>query len=356
MNINSQASVGTAGRGGRPWRLPVLTIVCAGLVAAGCSSSPSSGSSGSSASAAATPKGTVSVAYASSLTFLNEKVAAPAFTTATGYKYTGRGDSSGALEADIASNSITPNVFESVGGDNITPLEPKYTKWFIPYAGTQMVVAYNPKSKYASDFKAYADGSKPLQGLFKLMETPGFKLGRTDPNIDPQGRDFIYMLELAQMYYHLPKDTVSKILGTTDTGTANSPQIFAESSLDATLQSGQLDASSAFITQAVELHLPYIKLPAAINLGDAALADQYAKATVTIKPPGKPKATKSGSPQVIDITIIGKPTPAGIAFVKYTLSPAGLAQYKQGGFTLITPTVTGDSSAVPSAVRSELGG
>ena len=156
------------------------------------------------------------MAYASSLTFLNEKVAAPAFTKATGYKYTGRGDSSGALEADIAAKEITPNVFEAVGGDNITPLQPKFTKWYIPYAGTQMVVAYNPKSKYASDFKAYADGSKPLKGLFTLMQTPGFKLGRTDPNIDPQGRDFIYMLELAQMYYHLPSDTVSKILGTTD--------------------------------------------------------------------------------------------------------------------------------------------
>jgi molybdate/tungstate transport system substrate-binding protein len=207
-------------------------------------------------------------------------------------------------------------VFEAVGGDNIMPLEPKFTKWFIPYAGTQMVVAYNPKSKYASDFKAYADGSKPLKALFTLLQTPGLKLGRTDPNIDPQGRDFIYMLELAQMHYNLPKDTVSKILGTSDYGTANSSQIYAES----------------------------------------ALASQYAKATVTIKPPGMPKSTKSGSPQVIDITIIGKPTPAGTAFVKYTLSPAGLAQYKQGGFTLITPTVTGDSSAVPSAVTSELGG
>ena len=241
-------------------------------------------------------------------------------------------------------------MFEAVGGDNIMPLEPKFTKWFIPYAGTQMVVAYNPKSKYASDFKAYADGSKPLKGLFTLLQTPGLKLGRTDPNIDPQGRDFIYMLELAQMHYNLPKNTVSKILGTSDYGTSNSSQIYAESSLDSTLQSGQLDASSAFITQAVELHLPYIKLPPAINLGDAALASQYAKATVTIKPPGMPKATKSGSPQVIDITIIGTPTPAGIAFVKYTLSPAGLAQYKQGGFTLITPAVTGDASAVPSAV------
>ena len=77
---------------------------------------------------------------------------------------------------------------------------------------------------------------------------------------------------------------------------------------------------------------------------------------MTHHPAGQAQGHQDGLAQVIDITIIGKPTPAGIAFVKYTLSPAGLAQYKQGGFTLITPTVTGDSSAVPSAVRSELGG
>jgi molybdate/tungstate transport system substrate-binding protein len=332
----------------------LLVLICAALLAAGCGSS--SNSPGSSSSSSPAVHGTASVAYASSLQFLNEKVASPAFTKATGYQFTGHGDASGALEADIAAKELTPNVFESVGADNITPLEPSFTKWYIPYAGTQMVVAYNPNSKYASQFKAYADGSKPLKGLFTLLETKGLKLGRTDPNIDPQGRDFIYMLELAQMYYHLPKDTVSKILGTSDYGTANSSQIFAESSLDATLQSGQLDASSAFITQAVELHLDYIKLPPQISLADASMASQYAKATVTIKPPGKPKTTKSGSPQVIDITIIGKPTPAGTAFVKYTLSQTGLAQYKAGGFTLITPTVVGDSSAVPAAIRNELGG
>jgi molybdate/tungstate transport system substrate-binding protein len=239
-----------------------------------------------------------------------------------------------------------------VGGDNITPLEPKFTNWYVQYAGTSMVVAYNPKSKYASQFKAIADGSKPLQDLFTLLETPGLKLGRTDPNIDPQGRDFIYMLELAQMYYHLPSDTAAKILGTSDFGSASSSQIFAESSLDSTLESGQLDAASAFVTQAIELHLDYIPLPAAINLGSAADAAQYAKAKVTITG-GK---TKSGSPQVIDITIVGNPTPAAIAFVKYTLSPAGLAQYKTGGFTLLTPTVTGSTSSVPSAISSELGG
>jgi molybdate/tungstate transport system substrate-binding protein len=326
---------------------------CLGVVLAACSSASSTSSSGGSASspASAEPKGTVNVAYASSLQFLNEKAVSAAFSAAQGYTFSGRGASSGDLEADIAAGEISPDVFEAVGGDNITPLEPTFTKWYIQYAGTSMVVAYNPKSKYASQFKAIADGRQPVSGLFKLMQQPGFKLGRTDPNIDPQGRDFIFMLELAQSYYHLPSGTVAKILGTPDFGTANSSQIYAESSLDATLQSGQLDASSAFITQAVELHLPYIRLPDAINLGSFADAAQYKKATVTIKG-GK---VKKGSPQVIDITLIGKPTAAGTAFVRYTLSPAGLAQYKQGGFTVLTPKVFGDSSAVPAAIKSELG-
>jgi molybdate/tungstate transport system substrate-binding protein len=326
----------------------LLVITCVALAAAAC------GSSSSTSSAPAKPTGTANLAAASSLTYLNEKVVGPAFTKAEGYKFSGQYNASGDLESDIASGEISPNVFESVGGDNITPLMPKFTKWYVQYAGTSMVVAYNPSSKYASDFKAFADGSKPLSGLFTLMETPGFKLGRTDPNIDPQGRDFIYMLELAQMYYHLPSDTVSKILGTTDWGTASSPQIFAESSLDATLQSGQLDASSAFVTQAVELHLDYIPLPPAINLGDMSMAAQYMKASVTITSGGQ-KVTKHGSPQVIDLTIIGKPTSAGVAFAKYTLSPTGLALYKKGGFTLFPLTVTGDSSAIPAAIKSELG-
>ncbi|HEY0716503.1 MAG TPA: substrate-binding domain-containing protein [Streptosporangiaceae bacterium] len=337
----------------------VAGLAAVAVAAAGCSSSssPSGGSSArasgsASASDSAKPKGTVNVAYASSLQFLNEKIVSPAFTRAQGYTFSGRGAASGDLETDIAGGEISPNVFESVGGDNITPLQPKYTKWYVQYAGTSIVLAYNPKSRYASQFKAVADGSRPVCSLFSgTLRTPGLKLGRTDPNVDPQGRDFIYMLELAQTYCKLPSDTVAKILGTADFGTASSPQIFAESSLDSTLQSGQLDASSAFITQAVELHLDYIKLPDAISLASFADAAAYSKATVSLKN-GK---TKKGSPQVIDITSIGTPTAAGTAFIRYTLSSAGLAQYSRAGFTVLTPTVFGDKSAVPAVIRSELG-
>jgi molybdate/tungstate transport system substrate-binding protein len=327
-----------------------LAIACVALAVVTPGSTAQAASTGTRQPSAAKPSGTVNVAYASSLEYLDEKVAGPAFTKAEGYTYSGRGGASGDLESDIASGEISPNVFESVGGDNITPLEPKFTNWYVQYAGTSIVVAYNPKSKYASQFAALASGKEPLSDLFTLMETPGFKLGRTDPNIDPQGRDFIFMLELAQSYYHLPADTVTKILGG-PASSANSPEIFSEASLDATLQSGQLDASSAFITQAIELHLPYIKLPAVINLGSFADAALYKKASVTITG-GK---VKKGSPQVIDITIVGTPTPAAVAFVQYTLSKTGLAQYKQGGFTILTPTAFGSPGTIPAPIKSELG-
>ena len=343
--------------GSHSWRGGLVLLACIGLAAVGCSSSSSSGKSPGSSHSSSTPakpSGTANVAYAASLQALNEKVVGPAFTSAEGFQYSGRAGASDALSQEISSGEISPNVFQSVGKDPIVALQPKFTSWFVTYAATQIVVAYNPKSKYASQFKAIASGKESLKSLFTLMETPGFKLGRTDPNIDPQGRAFIFMLQLAQLKYHLPADTVSKILGGAALASPKSPQIFDETSLDSTLQSGQLDAASAYINQAVTLHLAYIKLPSDINLGDPAEKANYAKASITITGPAG-KVTKMGGPLAINITTIGTPTPAGIAYVKYVLSPAGLALYKQSGYTLISPPkVTG--TGIPAAVQSELGG
>jgi len=348
----------TQRRSWRRGRYPLLLAACLGLAVAGCGSSgsgsagPSGSASASASIAPAAASGTANVAYAASLVYLNEKIAGPGFAKSSGMTYSGRSGPSDGLSAEIASGEISPDVFESVGSDPITALEPKFTTWYVQYASTSIVVAYNPKSKYASQFKAIASGRKPVSDLYPLMEKPGFKLGRTDPNTDPQGRAFIYMLQLAQAKYHLPADTVTKIVGS-QPASASSSQVYAEASLDATLQSGQLDAASAYQSQAIQLHLPYITLPAGINLGSAADAAQYKKASITITG----NVTRHGSPLVIDITAIGKPSTAGTAFVAYVLSPAGLALHKQGGYTLITPpTVVGDSRAIPASVKSELGG
>jgi molybdate/tungstate transport system substrate-binding protein len=336
------------GRGARISALLSLTLLA--LAAAGCGSSSSSGGSSpsGSGSGSAAASGTANVAYAASLAFLNEKIVGPAFTKATGLKYSGRAGPSNGLEAEIASGQIAPDVFESVGGDNITPLFPKFTSWYVEFATTSIVLAYNPKSKYASQFEAIGSGKKPITDLFPILEKPGFKLGRTDPNLDPQGRAFIYMLELAQMVYHLPASTVTKIIGSAP-GSASSKEIFDEAALEPRLEAGQLDASSAYLSQAIQLHLHYIKLPASINLGSPGLAPEYKKASVTITG----NVVKHGSPLTIDITTI-KNSAAGAKFAAYVLSPAGLALHKQGGYNLLPKTLTG--SGEPAAVKSELGG
>jgi molybdate/tungstate transport system substrate-binding protein len=336
-------NTGSAGRALRAW--PLAALVTAGLVLTACGSSTSTSSSGAKA------KGTADVAYAASLGFLNEKVFGPAFHSAKGFGYSGQAGESGALEAEIAAKAITPNVFQAVGADNITPLFPKFSKWLVQYAGTQMTVAYNPASKYGSDFAAIASGSKPICDLFPIMEKKGFLLGRTDPNTDPQGRSFIYMIELATTYCHLPASTVTKILGS-PLASSSSSQVFAETSLLAHLQAGQLDASSAYLSQAIQLHLHYIKLPPAINLGDPAMKAQYHNASITITG----NVTKHGSPLAYVVTIIGKPTSASTAFVAFVLSPAGRALYQREGYDLLTPTVTGDAGAVPAAVKAAMGG
>jgi molybdate/tungstate transport system substrate-binding protein len=341
-------------RGARLGALAAIT--CMGIAAAGCSSSsPSTSASASptatataTASTSATPaSGTAQVAYAASLAFLNEKIVGPAFATASGLKYSGTAGPSDGLESEIASKVIAPDAFEAVGGDNITPLFPKFTSWYVQYAATSIVLAYNPKSKYASQLKALASGKKPIKDLFTLLQTPGLKLGRTDPNTDPQGRAFIYMLELAQLKYHLPANTVTKIIGS-PIASAKSSQIFDEATLESTLQSGQLDASTAYLSQAKQLHLSYITLPSAINLGDAADATAYHNASITITG----NVTKHGSPLTVDITVINN-SASGAKFVAYVLSPAGLALHQQGGYTLLKPTLTG--SGAPASVTSELG-
>jgi molybdate/tungstate transport system substrate-binding protein len=331
------------------WTGSLAVIAGAAIAIAGCGGSSGS-SGGSSGGSGGKVSGTANVAYAASLTNLNEKVIGPDFTKAMGPAYSGRAGPSLGLSQEISSGEITPNVFESIGGKPIEALEPKLTTWYIQFAASPIVVAYNPNSKYASQFKAIAEGSKPISGLFSLMEKPGFKLGRTDPNLDPQGQAFILMLMLAQQQYHLPSSMVDKVIQGTPSS-AKSTTIFDETALEPRLQAGQLDAASAYRSQAIQLHLSYITLPSTINFGDPAMKDQYAKASFNLAD-GTPEM---GKPLVVDITTIGKSNAAGNAFVAYVLSPAGLALHKQGGYTLLKPTAFGDTAAIPASIRKDLG-
>src|SRR5581483_8712231 len=101
-----------------------------------------------------------------------------------------------------------------------------------------------------------ASGKRGATSWWELLQTPGLRFGRTDPSTDPQGRNIIFALQLAEGYYKQP-GLAMRIIGTV----VNPAQIFSEPTLEARLQSGELDAASAYKVQPGTFGLPYIRLP-----------------------------------------------------------------------------------------------
>jgi molybdate/tungstate transport system substrate-binding protein len=305
-------------------RFAVVGLAFIGLAAAGCSSSSSSSTSAASspsassaasspaASPAATGSGAVNVLYAGSLVNLIAKQVGPAFQTASGYSVSGEGAGSTALVTDIkgkvdkgdvfisASPTATKTLMGSANGD--------WVSWYVSYASSNLVLGYNPNSKFAADIK-----SKPW---YEAITEPGLKLGFTDPVVDPKGK------LTAQALSDTAKSKNLSALTTIENDKGN---VFPEETLVARLQSGQLDAGFFYTAEAVPAKIPTVPL-----------AGEDLKATYTIS------------------TLKGAPNEAGAeAFVAYLLGPSGQAFLKQDGFDLISPPkVTG--SGVPAAVESAL--
>ena len=216
------------------------------------------------------------VAYAGSMGSMMDGAVKPAVAKSLNAELQGRAQGSTGLANLIVAGSIRPDVFISVTpGPMRNVLKAGKAGNAVPIARTEMVIAYSPKSQFASDLaKANQTGAKPW---WQILEAPGFRFGRTDPNTDPQGLNIIFTMQLAAVYYHQP-DLADKILGPQ----INPQQIFQEPQVMARLQAGQLDASSAYKTQPGALGLPFLSLPKEINLGDASMEDTYKKATVTL--------------------------------------------------------------------------
>jgi molybdate/tungstate transport system substrate-binding protein len=216
------------------------------------------------------------VAYAGSMGSMMDGGIRPAIADALGAEFQGRAAGSTGLANLIVAGSIRPDVFISVTPEPMRiVLKAGKAQSAQPIARTEMVIAYNPKSQFAPDFaKTGTSSAKPW---WRILETKGLRFGRTDPNTDPQGLNVIFVMQLAERYYHQP-GLAEKILGPQ----INPEQIFQEPQVMARVQAGQLDASSAYKTQPAALGLPYLSLPAEINLGDATMEKEYQQATVAL--------------------------------------------------------------------------
>jgi molybdate/tungstate transport system substrate-binding protein len=188
----------------------------------------------------------------------------------------------------------------------------------VPIAQTEMVIAYSPKSRFAPQWEAAAKGKADC---WKILQEPGLRFGRTDPVTDPQGRNIIFTVMLAAKVHNQP-DLVERILGQT----INERQIFQEQTVEARLQSGELDAASAYKIQPGPFNLPYLTLPKEINLSAPNVHADHPDVTLSLG--GK---TYTPEPLIYYAAALkDAPNPAGAAaFVKWLTGDQGQAIFRR---------------------------
>jgi molybdate/tungstate transport system substrate-binding protein len=220
----------------------------------------------------------IDVAYAGSMGSMMEGPVKAGVAQALQIEMRGRAAGSDALAKLIIGGSISPDLFISVTpGPMLTVLKAGKANEGVPIARTEMVIAYSPKGEYAQQFAAAAAGTRGAMPWWQVLEHSDMRFGRTDPTVDPQGRNIIFTFQLAETYYNQP-DLIQKVLGQT----INPSQIFLEPTVQVRLQSGELDAASAYKIQPGPFNLPYISLPREINLGDDTMSAYYAQASLTL--------------------------------------------------------------------------
>jgi molybdate transport system substrate-binding protein len=293
----------------------VVGLAAAGLLLAGCGSggstaggAPSSAPAGPASSSSApkiTASGKVQVLYAGSLANLMEQSVGPAFDQATGGDFQGVGAGSTALVSDIKGKVKQGDVFISASTDANSGLmgasNGDWEDWYATFATAPLVIGYNPQSKFVNDLK-----TKPWQ---QVITEPGFRMGSTDPKLDPKGKLAGQALQQAGI-------PVSKV------------QVFPEEQLLGRLQAGQLDAGFFYTSEAADGKL------ATVQLG----SDFKLKATYTA-------TVLNNAPN----------QQGGEAFLQYLFSPQGTAMMKQHGLQLQPITVTGDQTKVPAGLDAALG-
>lgn len=283
-----------------------------------------------SATSAAAAQPVLSVAYAGSMGAVMDKALGPQIERSAGVQFQGRGSGAYGLAHLLAARKITADVFVSITPGPMRILQQAgLVGQAVPVASTRMVIAYSPQGPHARQFEQAAAGKLPW---YRVLEQPGVKFGRTDPKTDPQGRSIVFAMLLAERYYRQP-GLAHRILG--EFG-RNTSQIFAEPSLLSRLQSGQVDASSGYRSAVISHKLPYIALPAQVDLGDPSMSrDWYDKVHFSIDgPDGKPLRL-STQPLVFYAAVLNNaPDPqAGRAFLRLMQGAVGQRMFHAYGYS-----------------------
>lgn len=223
--------------------------------------------------------------------------------------------------------------------DNL--LIPDHADWEIRFAGNEMAIVYDERSRRADEIDSL--------NWYEVLLDPDVAFGRSDPDSDPCGYRTVLTTRLAEQQYGVP--------GLADRLLAKDTRFIRpkETDLLALLESGAIDYIFLYRSVAMQHGLHMVDLPGEIDLGDPAFADLYA--TVSVEVSGTEPGTaivQRGAPMVYAVTIPkNSPSPELAAeFVAFMLDPAkGLAVMERNGQPPLVPAPTDTYYRVPESLR-----
>lgn len=180
-----------------------------------------------------------------------------------------------AVAHDLVQGSLRADVFLPITATPmLTVMRAGLASTALPMARTEMVLVYSPASPYAEQLAA-ASGET---AWWQVLQQPGLRFGRSDPRADPGGRNIIFALMLAAEKYG-QADLVQRVLG----AALNPLQVSVAGNALQQLQQGKLDVSVSYKVSAEAAHLPYVELPADINLGGLTVHAQHPEIHLTLE-------------------------------------------------------------------------
>lgn len=228
----------------------------------------------------------------------------------------------------------------------IAKMEPQYAEWNATFATNEMVIAYAQKSKYSDQINA--------DNWYKILTRPDVRFVHANPESDPCGYWTLIVWGLADLHY---KDAVDgKPVSDAMAAARKSDSIKQDAHQMLKLIDSPSGVDYAFVykSQAVEQNLQMVELPAAINLSDPKLADDYAK--VKLPPP----VNRTGAPIAFSATVLKKSVnrAEALGFLRFALGPEGRALLRgnraAAAFNVIHPPMVDNPDKVPDELKRVL--
>jgi molybdate/tungstate transport system substrate-binding protein len=167
---------------------------------------------------------------------------------ADGIDFAGEPGGSKKLANLIAAGIRSPDVFICVDPATLVPLGTNVVS-ATSFARTSLGIGWSPKSRFDQLLGSVAAGRVPL---LEALSTPGLRIGRTDPRLDPKG---VYTIDALK---ELAGARVERrLLGDDE----NPQQIFPEEDLLARVETGEIDAGFFYRTEAIARGYRFVPLP-----------------------------------------------------------------------------------------------